>query len=146
MLVIIKLLSERLNHKICFIGDIFKLRSVLSLTLKKSLFLFFLAGCLFSCSSILPKEKLYNTEIECADGFKLLVKFARIEDLRQGIISAYNEKIKNKSNEKYTVVKLKNGESFKIPKIPPEKMLECYLLESEFGVADPKYVHVPVRY
>jgi hypothetical protein len=80
-----------------------------------------------------------NTEIFCPDGLKILVKFAMLEDVRAAIVLAYEEKRRKGTSERETVFKLSDGRSFRIEKIPPEKMIKCSLRESRVGEAERYY-------
>lgn len=98
----------------------------------------FLALIFFTTSC---KEKIFNTEIFCPDGSRILVKFVRLEELRDAIKAASSEKNKFNSNYKHTVIKLPGQRSFKIEKIPPEELVKCHVRESRMGVIDKNYVH-----
>lgn len=80
-----------------------------------------------------------NTEIFCPDGLKVLVKFAKLEDVRAAIILAYEQKKRAGTSERETVFKLLDGRSFRVEKVPPEQMMKCSLKESRIGQAERYY-------
>jgi hypothetical protein len=98
------------------------------------LILFFF--CLTSCK----KEPIFNSEIICPDGKRILVRFARAKDVIEGIQKAHINKKREGTGETYTPIRLPDKRSFRVEKIPPEKMIECQVVESEFGAVDPNYV------
>jgi hypothetical protein len=106
--------------------------------LSRNKILLFLALIFFITSC---KEKIFNTEIFCPDGSRILVKFVRLEELRAAIKAAHFEKKKFSTNYKHTVIKLPGQRSFKIEKIPPEELVNCSVRESRMGVIDKGYVH-----
>lgn len=96
-----------------------------------------LALATFSC---VKKKIYYNTEIFCPDGRKILVKFAREEEIRQAILFADEQKRLLGTREEYTAIRMPHNKSFRIEKISPEKMVKCSLRESPMGVVDKNYV------
>ena len=91
-------------------------------------------------ATISCQKKITNTEILCDDTIKILVKFARAQDIADGIKKAYDEKKAQGTAETYTPIRLKDGRSFRVEKISPENLMKCVLRESEIGVADPRYI------
>ncbi|OFW93948.1 MAG: hypothetical protein A2887_01905 [Alphaproteobacteria bacterium RIFCSPLOWO2_01_FULL_40_26] len=94
--------------------------------------LFFLL-ILASCAG---KKIFYNTEIICPDGREILVRYARIDEIRAAILKADADKKFYKTSENYTIIRLPENRSFKIEKIAPEIMINCSLRESVMGQVD----------
>ncbi len=86
------------------------------------------------------KKVFFNTEIICPGHEGILVRYARLEEIRVAIIKANEDKKFYHTSENYTVIRLPGNRSFKIDKISPEEMLQCSLRESVRGYADPKYI------
>lgn len=87
------------------------------------------------------KTVYYNTEIICPDGSTILVKYARLEEMKQAIIKADLDKKKFRTSESYTVIRLPGNRSFKIEKIAPEEAIKCSLKQSPMGEVDRQYIH-----
>jgi hypothetical protein len=71
---------------------------------------------------------LYNTELYCP-GNKILIRFARADEVRKGIERAMADKKKYGTSENYTVIRMPGNRSFKIEKIPPEDSMRCSMQE-----------------
>jgi hypothetical protein len=95
---------------------------------------------IFSCAKKPPK-KLYNTEILCPNNVNILVKYSRAQDVSDGIKAFLVRKRKERTSENYTIIRFKDERSLRIEKIPPEKLIECFLRESEVGVAEKWYIY-----
>ena len=93
------------------------------LKLSKSLVILVLA-LVSSCAH----GPLYNTELYCP-GNKILIRFARAEEVRKGIERAMSDKKKYGTSEDYTVIRMPGNRSFKIEKIPPEDSMRCSMQE-----------------
>lgn len=92
-----------------------------------------------SCS----KRVNVNTEIFCPNNLRILVKFAQASDVKKAIQFAIQKKNHYHTSENHTYFKLKDGRSFHVSNIPPEKMINCSLRESQPGVVDKTYIHHP---
>ena len=86
------------------------------------------------------KVMVYNSEIICPNGLRVLVKFARREDVVMAIQKAAFIKKKDSSNEGYTVIRLHDKRSLKIERMPPEESLKCLVRESQLGMFTKSYV------
>ncbi len=82
-----------------------------------------------------------DTEIICPNGRTTLIKFAKLEDVKQGIINALEEKKRNKTTENYTVIKFPDGRSMRLEKEPPEDVVGCMLRQSEYRRIESKYIY-----
>lgn len=101
----------------------------------KFILLILLLGLLTAC-----QKQIFNTEILCPDGSRILVRYSTEEEVRAGIQKAYNEKKKYGTGEDYTAIKMPNQRSFKVEKIAPEEMIKCSLRQSLIGTAERKYI------
>ncbi len=86
-------------------------------------------------------DKVVNTEIACPNNKKILVKYSLVNDVRDAIKTYFYYTKKSESNEKYTVLRLRDRRSFYI-KIPPEVMVTCFVREVPHGAVDEDYVYV----
>ena len=86
------------------------------------------------------KVRVYNSEIICPNGLRVLIKFSRQEDVQMAIQKAAFIKKRDGTSENYTVIRLKDKRSMKIERLPPEESLKCYVRESELGMFDRSYV------
>jgi len=106
--------------------------------LPKLFSLILLFAALFSCSKG-KKFYFYNTEVVCPNGMTVLVKYARLEEVRAAIIKADYDKKFYRTSEAYTIVRLPKNRSFRIEKLPPEEAIKCSLREIEREVVDKTY-------
>ncbi|MES2961929.1 MAG: hypothetical protein V4694_06040, partial [Pseudomonadota bacterium] len=97
----------------------------------KFILLILLASFLPAC-----QKPIFNTEILCPDGTRILVRYSTEEEVRAGIQKAYNEKKKYGTSESYTAIRMPHQRSFKVEKIAPEEMIKCSLRQSQIGTAD----------
>lgn len=74
-----------------------------------------------------------------------MVKYVRMIDVSDAIKKFLEVKKRGGTSENYTILRLKDKRSLRIEKIPPEKMMECYLRETEVGIAEGWYTHSPKR-
>lgn len=81
-----------------------------------------------------------STEILCPNGSKTLIKFSRLQDVREAIYYAYHSKKAEHTSENYTPIRLADGRSFRIEKVFPEEAIKCFLRETPVGLADPWYI------
>ena len=88
-----------------------------------------------SCS-----QRLVNTQITCPDGSDILVNSATESDLRQAIKAAYDNKKRYQTSESYTPLRLRDGRSLSIARIPPEEMIRCNLREVPVGAMEMRYI------
>ena len=101
----------------------------------KFILLTLLLGFLPAC-----QKQIFNTEILCPDGARILARYSTAEEVRAGIQQSYDDKKKYNTNENYTIIKMPNQRSFKVEKIPPEEMIKCSLRQSLIGVAERSYI------
>jgi hypothetical protein len=102
----------------------------------KFILLILLLGLFTAC-----QKQIFNTEILCPDGSRILVRYSNAEEVRFGIQKAYNEKKKYGTGEDYTAVKMPHQRSFKVEKIAPEEMIKCSLRQSLIGTVERDYIH-----
>ena len=86
------------------------------------------------------QKPIFNTEILCPDGSRILARYSNEEEVRAGIQKAYNEKKKYGTGENYTVIKLSHQRSFKVAEIAPEEMIKCSLRQNLIGTAEKNYI------
>ena len=101
----------------------------------KFILLILLLSCFTAC-----QKPIFNTEILCPDGSRILVRYSTEEEVRAGIQKAYNEKKKYRTSEDYTAIRMPNQRSFKVEKIEPEKMIKCSLRQSLIGTVEKNYI------
>jgi hypothetical protein len=107
---------------------------------KKNIFIIFIL--LFSCSknTLESNRKNISTEIICPDGKKYMIRYAYAEEVKMAIMKDYKRKIRENSNENFTVIRIPNMESLYIHKIPPEKMIQCQVVEDYINKIYPSYI------
>ena len=115
---------------------------------KKNIFLIFIL--FFSCSKNDLEENRINistenrrnisTEIICPDGKKYMIRYAYAKEVKMAIMKDYKRKIRENSNENFTVIRIPNIESFHIHKISPEKIIECQVVENYITKIYPSYI------
>jgi len=101
----------------------------------KFILLILLLGFFTAC-----QKPIFNTEILCPDGSRILARYSTEEEVRAGIQKAYNEKKKYGTGEDYTVIRMPHQRSFKVEKIAPEEMIKCSLRQSLIGTAERNYI------
>lgn len=101
----------------------------------KFLILMLVPIVLISCG----RRHVYNTEILCPTGLRIMVRFATLEQVKTGIDKSYNNKKKYGTNENYTVVGFGYQKSFKIERLPPEEAIKCSLRQIELSPDDKDY-------
>lgn len=100
--------------------------------MRQLVIVFLLILAAFSCSKG-SKEALRSqiaTEIICPTGQRYLIRYAFESEIKDAIRRDYERKIKDKSSESYTAIKIPRIESFLVEKNPPEKMMECEVHQS----------------
>ena len=107
---------------------------------KKYIFLIFIL--FFSCSknTIENNRKNIATEIICPDGKRHMIRYTFAKEVKMAIMKDYKRKIRENSNENFTVIRIPNIESFYIQKIPPEKIIECQVVEDYITKIYPSYI------
>jgi hypothetical protein len=107
---------------------------------KKNIFIIFIL--LFSCSknALENNRRNISTEIICPDGKKYMIRYAYAEEVKMAIMKDYKRKIRENSNENFTVIRIPNIESFHIHKITPEKMIQCQVVEDYINKIYPSYI------
>ena len=108
---------------------------------KKYLLIIFLSFCV-SCSKNLIESERGNisTEIICPENQKFMIRFAYAKEVEEAIMKDYNRKMREKSNENFTVIRIPNVESFHIHKMSPEKMMECKIIQNYTKTIYPNYI------
>lgn len=91
---------------------------------------------IFCCA----KKVYYSTEIICPTGTRILVRYARADEVRAAIIKADEEKRIYRTSENYTVIKLPGNRSFRIEKMSPEESIKCSTEENVMGQVDKYYI------
>jgi hypothetical protein len=112
------------------------------LFLDKIFLLTFVMYFIFSCSPSQSEIERSNisTEIICPENKKFMIRFAYAKEVEQAIINDYNRKMREKSNENFTVIRIPNIESFHIHKMSPEKMMECKIIQNYTKKIYPNYI------
>lgn len=107
---------------------------------KKYIFLIFMM--LFSCSQnvIESNRKNISTEIICSNGKRYMIRYAYAREVKKAIITEYKRKIREKNSENFTVIRIPNIESFHIEKVPPDKIIECKIVEDYIAKIYPNYI------
>ena len=108
---------------------------------KKYLLIVFLSVC-FGCSKNLFESERGNisTEIICPENKRFMIRYAYEKEVREAIKKDYQRKIRDKSNENFTVIRIPNIESFHIHKMSPEKMMECKIIQNYTKKIYPNYI------
>ncbi len=88
--------------------------------------LYFLA---ISCQKNFKKYR--DVEIFCLGGERIMVYNTEPQDVYNAIKTHLERKIREKTKEKYTMLKLKDGSSAHIKGIPPEIMINCRIYAVE---------------
>jgi hypothetical protein len=108
---------------------------------KSSLNKFLATALVFLMSvSCLGKVQIYNSEIICPTGLRIMVRFARKDEVVLAIKKAALTKRVERSNENYTVIRLSDKRSLKIEKVTPEDSLKCLVREEFYGNFNKSYV------
>ena len=97
---------------------------------------------IFSCSPSQSEIERSNisTEIICPENKKFMIRFTYAKEVEEAIKKDYKRKMREKSNENFTVIRIPNIESFHINKIPPEKIIECQVVENYITKMYPSYI------
>lgn len=109
----------------------------------KILLLVSLQFCLVGCgeSAKMRQQRIKtSTQIICPDGKKYLIRHAYAAEVKNAIAEDLKRKKERKSSENYTVIRIPNIESFHIPKMPPEKTIECIIEQNTFDELYPDYI------
>ena len=95
-----------------------------------------------SCSrNLIESERgKISTEIICSEDKKFMIRYAYENEVREAIKKDYERKIREKSNENFTVIRIPNIESFHIQKMPPEKLIECRIVQNYIKKIYPNYI------
>lgn len=102
--------------------------------------IFFLLLFLATASCSVLQKQYYNTEILCPGRERILIKYARVDEVRAAIVKADYQKRKEQTSGNYTPIVLPNERSFMVNKIPPEEMINCSLYESKQGEIERNYI------
>lgn len=95
-----------------------------------------------SCSFYGAEKRRKNiaTEIVCPNGKKFMVRYAYAHEVKTAVKDDIIRKAKTKINEDYTVIRIPTIESFHIPKILPEKLMECEFVQNNIKAIYPSYI------
>ena len=69
-----------------------------------------------------------------------MIRFAYANEVQEAIKKDYKRKIREKSNENFTVIRIPNIESFHIHKMSPEKMMDCKIVQNYTKKIYPNYI------
>ena len=69
-----------------------------------------------------------------------MIRYTYAHEVREAIKRDYQRKMREKSNENFTVIRIPNIESFHIHKMPPEKMMECKIVQNYIKKIYPNYI------
>ncbi len=106
--------------------------------LSKFLAIFLVFFVATSCGG--RKVNIYNSEIICPTGLRVMVRFARKDEVVAAIKKAALTKKIDRSSEDYTVIRLLDKRSFKIEKVAPEDSLKCIVREEFYGNFSKSYI------
>jgi len=81
-----------------------------------------------------------SSEIICADGKNFMVRYAYANEVKEAINRDYARKVREGSSENYTVIRIPNIESFHIPKMPPEELSKCNVIDNFTKKIYPRYI------
>jgi hypothetical protein len=110
--------------------------------LDKIFLLIFAMYFIFSCSpsqSQIDRSNI-STEIICPDNQRFMIRYAYAKEVEDAIAKDYKRKIREKSNENFTVIRIPNIESFHIHKMSPEKMMVCKIIQNYTKKIYPNYI------
>jgi len=82
-----------------------------------------------------------DTEISCDDGLVVLVKYAKMDDVKKGIAAHIEDKKFHETSDNYTAIKFPDGRSFKIDKKSPEETMKCNFRETQYAPVKGKYLY-----
>lgn len=89
--------------------------------------------CLFllviSCQNAVKQYQ--DVEISCLGGERVMVYNAEPEDVYNAIKTHIERKSRERTKERYTILKLKDGSSVHVKGIPPEIMINCRIYAVE---------------
>lgn len=112
----------------------------LSKIIRDILILFFL----FSCSFFEDKAEIERfgiaSEIICPNNKRYMIRYAYKDEVRMALQRDYYRKIREDSNESFTVIRIPNIESFHIEKAKPEELINCDIIESYIPNIYPSYI------
>ena len=110
--------------------------------LDKIFLLTFIMYFIFSCSPSQSEIERSNisTEIICPENKKFMIRFTYAKEVEEAIKKDYKRKMREKSNENFTVIRIPNIESFHIHKMSPEKMMECKIVQNYTKKIYPNYI------
>ena len=98
---------------------------------RNKFFIFVLALELFLASCSKEEKKYYNVDIMCPNRAIVTIRYSDLEEVRIAILRADFEKKYESTSIGYTAIKLPDGRSLRVEKIPPEEMIKCPLRQTE---------------
>ena len=108
--------------------------------IRNFLILFFV----FNCSFVEDKSEIDRfsiaTEIICPNNKRYMIRYAYSHEVRMAIQKDYYRKIREDSNENFTVIRIPNIESFHIEKVKPEELINCDIIEGYIPNIYPNYI------
>jgi len=112
------------------------------LFLDKIFLLIFAMFFIFSCSSSKSEVERSNvsTEIICPENKRFMIRFAYAREVKEAIMKDFKRKMREKSNENFTIIRIPNIESFHIHKMSPEKMMDCKIVQNYTKKIYPNYI------
>ena len=69
-----------------------------------------------------------------------MIRFAYAKEVKEAIMIDYKRKMREKSNENFTIIRIPNIESFHIHKMSPEKMMDCKIEQNYTKTIYPNYI------
>jgi len=112
----------------------------LSKIIRNILILFFLCSCSFFEDKAEIERFAIASEIICPNNTRYMIRYAHKDEVRMAIQRDYYRKIREDSNESFTVIRIPNIESFHIEKAKPEELINCDIIESYIPNIYPSYI------
>ena len=98
----------------------------------------------FNCSFLENNSDIERfgiaSEIICPNNKRYMIRYAHKNEVRMAIQKDYYRKIREDSNENFTVIRIPNIESFHIEKAKPEELINCDIIESDIPQIYPNYI------
>jgi len=108
--------------------------------IKNIIFLLFLVNCSFFNNQADIQRFEIASEIICPNNNRYMIRYAHKDEVRMAIQKDYYRKIREDSNESFTVIRIPNIESFHIEKAKPEELINCDIIESYIPNIYPSYI------
>jgi len=125
--------------KKAFSNQFLKILALLKI-IKNIIFLLFLVNCSFFNNQADIQRFEIASEIICPNNNRYMIRYAHKDEVRMAIQKDYYRKIREDSNESFTVIRIPNIESFHIEKAKPEELINCDIIESYIPNIYPSYI------